>query len=87
MRETFNPNTPDVDDVRYVSSTIAMLITHSFHALDTSPTVQQYSPASGLFSACLTGSWQRQRDPMMALSVWPVVAGEVIEDTKGRLSE
>lgn len=87
MTETFNPNTPDVDDVRYVSSTIAMLIAHSFPALDTSPTVHQYSPAFGLFSACLTGSWQRQRGPMMALSVWPVAVGEAIEDTKGRLSE
>lgn len=61
MTETFNPNTPDVDDVRYVSALIAvdMPITHNRHWLDTSPTAQRCSPASGLSSACLTGSWQR----------------------------
>lgn len=56
MTETFNPNTPDVDDVRYVSFLIAMCITHKCHRLDTSPTVRQCSPAFGLFFACLTES-------------------------------
>lgn len=56
MSETFNPNTPDVDDVRYVSTLIAMPIAHNCRWLGTSPTAQQCSPAYGLFSACLTGS-------------------------------